>query len=45
MKLLHPVNNRQLAGFSQQEKEEARSAIYANIIDSMVNLLEAMIGE
>ncbi len=45
MKLLHPVNNRDAAGFSQQEKEEAKSAIYANILESMVALLEAMMGK
>lgn len=41
MKLLHPVNDREEAGFSQAEKEEAKFAIYANIMDSIVALLEA----
>lgn len=44
MKLLHPVNDRHQAGFSPQEREEARCAIYANIMDSIVALLEAMTG-
>jgi len=41
MKLLHPVNDREQAGFSPAEKDEAKLAIYANIIDSIVALLEA----
>ena len=32
-------------GFSKEEKEEARIAIYANILDSIVALLEAMTGK
>ena len=44
MKLLHPVNDRDVAGFSDAEKGEAKLAIYANILDSMVALLEAMTG-
>ena len=44
MKLLHPVNDREEAGFSPAEKEEAKFAIYANIMDSIVALLEATTG-
>ena len=44
MKLLHPVNDREQAGFSTAEKDEAKLAIYANIIDSIVALLEATTG-
>ena len=44
MKLLHPVGDRHQPGFSKEEKEEARNAIYANIIESIVALLEAMTG-
>ena len=45
MKLLHPVNDREQAGFSPAEKDEAKLAIYANIIDSIVALLEATTGK
>lgn len=44
MKLLHPVNNRNTVGFTEAEKQEAKFAIYANILDSIVNLLEATTG-
>ncbi len=44
MKLLHPVNNRDTVGFTAEEKEEAKYAIYSNILDSIVNLLEATTG-
>ena len=44
MKLLHPVNNRDTVGFTEAEKEEAKYAIYSNILDSMLALLEAMTG-
>ena len=36
--------DRSVAGFSESEKEEAKLAIYANILDSMVAILEAMTG-
>ena len=42
MKLLHPVNDRPDAGFSPDERSEARKAIYDNVVDSMVAILEAM---
>ena len=42
MKLLHPVNDRSSVGFSEEEKAEAKLAIYANILDSIVALLEAV---
>lgn len=44
MKLLHPVNNRSSVGFTKEERDEAKAAIYANILDSIVNLLEATLG-
>ena len=44
MKLLHPVDERKEPGFSTDEKDEAKLAIYANIIDSIVALLEATTG-
>ena len=44
MKLLYPVNNRDNAGFSEDEKEEAKLAIYSNILDSMMSLLQALTG-
>ncbi|TRY74846.1 hypothetical protein TCAL_00538 [Tigriopus californicus] len=42
MKLLHAVNDRATTGFSDEEKVEAQRAIYANIMDSIVALIEAM---
>lgn len=42
MKLLHAVNDRATTGFSDEEKLEAQRAIYANIMDSIVALIEAM---
>lgn len=44
MKLLHPVNEREEVGFSDEERAESRRAIYANIVDSMENILLAMAG-
>ena len=40
MKLLHPVNNRNEVGFSDEEKLDARIAIYGNIMDCMVALID-----
>jgi len=42
MKLLYPVNNRDSAGFSEDEKEETKFAIYSNILDSILALLHAV---
>lgn len=42
MKLLHPVNQRKEVGFSPEERSDARKAIFDNIMDSAVALLEAM---
>ena len=42
MKLLHPVNERDDVGFTEEERAEARLAIFANVLDSAVALLEAM---
>ena len=42
MKLLHPVNDRKSTGFSEEEQTESRKAIYRNILDSIVAILEAM---
>ena len=42
MKLLHPVNNRNEVGFSDEEKLDARIAIYGNIMDCMVALIDAV---
>ena len=44
MKLLYPVNNRDSAGFSEDEKEETKFAIYSNILDSILALLHAVTG-
>ena len=44
MKLLYPVNNRDSAGFSEDEKEETKFAIYSNILDSIMALLHAVTG-
>ena len=44
MKLLYPVNNRDSAGFSEDEKEETKFAIYSNILDSILALLNAVRG-
>ena len=40
MKLLHPVNNRKVVGFSETERLEAKNAIYKNVIDSIVQVLQ-----
>ena len=45
MKLLHPVDNRNQKGFTDDEKQESRIAIYQNIMESIVSLLDAMQGE
>ena len=45
MKLLHPVDNRNQKGFTDDEKQESRVNIYQNIMESIVNILEAMQGE
>ena len=45
MKLLYPVNNREGVGFSEEEKEEAKYAIYSNILDSILALIQALIGK
>jgi len=42
MKLLYPVNNREGVGFSEEEKEEAKYAIYSNILDSILALIQAL---
>ena len=42
MKLLHAVNDREEIGFSEEERSEARLAIYDNIVDSMARILIAM---
>ncbi len=42
MKLLYQVNKRQGVGFTAEEKSEAVVAIYDNILDSMVALLDAL---
>eukprot|EP00095_Tigriopus_kingsejongensis_P000163 maker-scaffold487_size158652-snap-gene-0.36 protein:Tk00163 transcript:maker-scaffold487_size158652-snap-gene-0.36-mRNA-1 annotation:"guanine nucleotide-binding protein g subunit alpha-2 isoform x2" len=42
MKLLHAVNDRATVGFSEEEKAEARKAIYANVMDSIMALIEAV---
>ena len=42
MKLLHVVDNRPEAGFSEVERSEARNAIFSNVMDSMMAILEAM---
>jgi len=43
MKLLYPVNNRESVGFSEEEKEEAKYAIYSNILESILALIQALI--
>ena len=40
MKLLHPVNNRKVVGFSETERFEAKNAIYKNVIDSIMQVLK-----
>ena len=45
MKLLYPVNNRESVGFSEEEKEEAKYAIYSNILESILALIQALIGK
>lgn len=42
MKLLHCVNSRSEAGFTDEERAEARNAVHDNVVDSMVALLQAM---
>merc|ERR1711992_381809 len=42
MKLLYPVNNRESVGFSDEEKEEAKYAIYSNILESILALIQAL---
>ena len=45
MKLLHPVDNRNQKGFTDDEKQESQIAIYQNIMESIVSLLDAMQGK
>ena len=42
MKLIHRVDGRKEAGFTSEEKGEARKLIYLNIVDSMSKLVEAV---
>merc|ERR1712038_2154980 len=42
MKLLHHVDNRNQKGFTDDEKQESQIAIYQNIMESIVSLLDAM---
>merc|ERR1711922_95716 len=43
MKLLYPVNNRERVGNKEEEKEEAKYAIYSNILESILALIQALI--
>ena len=42
MKLIHPLMDRTEKGFTDKEKLEAREAIYANMADAMMSLLDAV---
>ncbi len=42
MKLLHAVDQREKAGFSDAERAEAAAAILDNIVDCVLALVEAM---
>ena len=42
MKLIHQVDGRKEAGFTNEEKGEAQKLIYLNIVDSMSKLIEAV---
>lgn len=42
MKLLHPVNNRSKAGFSEEEKVDAKFAILSNITEAILTLVDAV---
>lgn len=38
MKLLHPVNDRKIVGFSETERNEAKRAICCNVVLSMAQV-------
>ena len=42
MKLIHPLMDRSERGFTDKERLEARVAIYANMVDAMMALLDAI---
>ena len=44
MKLIHPLQDRSERGFTEKEKNEARVAVYANMVDAMLALLGTMPG-
>merc|ERR1719507_280978 len=41
MKLLTAVDGRESNGFTEEDRAEAKSAIFANVLDSMTALLDA----
>merc|ERR1719158_1731158 len=41
MKILNPVDGREESGFTDEERSEAKRAIYANIFDSIEALVDA----
>ena len=42
MKLIHPLVDREECGFTENEKVDAQIAIYTNIADAILSLLDAI---